>query len=45
MFQTKVVEKIKTHNLYSTTFFQKKMCKNIIQPDRPQMTIRQVHIA
>jgi len=33
MFQTQDVEKIKTHNLYSTTLFQEKMWKNIIQPD------------
>jgi len=39
MFKTKVVDKIEKHNLYSTTFFQNKMWKNIIQPDRPQMTI------
>jgi hypothetical protein len=46
MFQTKVVEKIKTHILCSVTFFPKNravyeiMWKNTVQPDRPQMTIQ-----
>jgi len=46
MFQTKVVEKIKTHILCSVTFFPPEnlavdeiMWKSIVQPDRPQMTI------
>jgi len=46
MFQTKVVEKIKTRILCSMTFFFFKnravyeiMWKNIVEPDRPQMTI------
>jgi len=45
MFQTKVVEKIKTHILGSVPFFFEKgaicekMWKNIVQPDRPQMKI------
>jgi len=43
MFQTKVVEKIKTHILCSVTFFffenrafYEIMCKNILEPGRPQ---------
>jgi hypothetical protein len=47
MFQTEVVEKIKTHILRSVTFFfffenrtiYEIMWKNIIQPDRPQVAI------
>jgi hypothetical protein len=45
MFQTKVVEKIKTHILCSLTlFFENRavyqiMWKNMLEPDRPQMTI------
>jgi hypothetical protein len=44
MFQTNVVEKIKTHILYSITFSENHavyeiMWKNMVQPDRPQMTI------
>jgi len=41
MFQTKVVEKIKTHILCSGTFFPVKrafyevMWRNLVQPDRP----------
>jgi hypothetical protein len=44
MFQTKVVEKIKTRFLCSITFFPetpsvyKIMWKNMVLPDRPQMT-------
>jgi hypothetical protein len=52
MFQTKVVEKIKTHILCSATFFFEKravceiMWKNIVeQPERPQMTIWRMRIA
>jgi hypothetical protein len=43
-FQTKVIETIKTHILCSKIFFAKNrrvceiMWKNIVQPDRPQMT-------
>jgi hypothetical protein len=47
MFQTKVVEKIKTHILCSVTFFSFEnravyeiMWKNAVEPDRPQMTWR-----
>jgi hypothetical protein len=45
MFHTKVVEKIKTHILFSTVFFSENravyeiMWKNMVEPDRPQMTI------
>jgi hypothetical protein len=45
MLQTTVVENIKTHIVYSVTFFFlnvtvcEVMWKNIVQPDRPQMTI------
>jgi hypothetical protein len=44
MFQTKVVEKIKTHFLFSN-FFPENLAvyeitwKNIVEPDRPQMTV------
>jgi hypothetical protein len=46
MFQTKVVEKIKTHILGLVRFFSLEnrvvyeiMWKNVVQPDRPQITI------
>ena len=45
MFQTKIVEEIKTHILCPVTFFFENrtvyeiMRKNIVQMDRPQMTI------
>ena len=45
MFQTKVIEKIKTHISYSIFFFFKNravyeiMRKNNVEPDRPQKTI------
>ena len=52
MFQTKVVEKIKTHILYSVTpFFKKKSFRlwdnveNIVQPDRPRMTTWRMRIS
>jgi hypothetical protein len=49
MFQTKVVEKIKTHISCSITFFNRAiyeiMWKNILEPDMPQMTIRPMRIA
>jgi len=46
-FQTSIVEKIKTHILYSIDFFfpPKKLClykvmqKDMVQPDKPQMAI------
>jgi hypothetical protein len=50
MFQTKVVEKIKTHFLCSTIFFRKKfryqvMSKNTVEPGWPQMTRWRTRIA
>ena len=44
MFQTEVVEKIKSHILCSATFFENDavceiMCKNIVEQGSPQMTI------
>jgi hypothetical protein len=44
MFQTKVIEKIKTHILCSITFFRncfvlEIICQNIVEPPRPQVTI------
>jgi hypothetical protein len=43
MFQTKFVEKIKTHILYSIISPEIRvyevMWKNMVQPDRPQMTV------
>jgi len=50
MLQAKVVEKIKTHILYSVTFFEnravyEKMWKNIVERDRPQMTLWRMRIA
>jgi hypothetical protein len=45
MFPTKFVEKIKTHILFSVTFFAPEnravyeiMWKNMVEPERPQMT-------
>jgi hypothetical protein len=46
MFPTKVVEKIKTHVLYITQHFSENravyeiMSKNMVEPERPQKTIR-----
>jgi len=52
VFQTKVLEKIKIHILYSITlfFFENRfgyeiILKNIAEPDRPQMTIWHMRIA
>jgi hypothetical protein len=46
MFQTKFLDKIKTHILCPVTFspcqnsaVYEMMWKNIVQPDRPQMTV------
>jgi len=45
MFQTKLVDRMKTHILCSVTFSPQTcavyeiMLKNIVEPDRPQMTI------
>jgi len=50
MFQTKVAEKIKTHITCSITFFPpiralyEIMWKNIVEPDRPQMTQRRMRV-
>jgi hypothetical protein len=50
MFQTRVVEKLKTHNLCPKTFFENRvfyeiMWKNIVEPDKPQMTICRMSIS
>jgi len=51
MFQTKVVEKIKTHILGPVFFFLDNravyeiMWENIVKPDRPQMTVWRMRIA
>jgi len=52
MFQTKIVDKIKTHILCSVTFFffenravYEKTWKNIVQRGRSQMTIRRMRMA
>ena len=50
MFETRVVEKFKTHILYPITFFENRviyeiMWKNIVEPDRPQMTIWRMRIS
>jgi hypothetical protein len=44
MFQTKVIYKIKTHFMFNNFFSENRtvyeiMRKNMVQPDRPQMTI------
>jgi hypothetical protein len=50
IFRTKVVEKLETYILCSVTFFENRaeyeiMLKNIVEPDRPQMTIWRKSIA
>jgi hypothetical protein len=46
MFQTDVVQKIKTRSLYSVTFFSENRAvfeitwKNNLEPGKPRMTIR-----
>ena len=51
MFQIKFVEKIKTHVLCSLTFFFENrvvygiMWKNVVQPNKTQMTVRRMRIA
>jgi hypothetical protein len=50
MFQTKFVEKIKTHILCLITFFENHavyelMWENIVEPEWPQMAIRRTGIA
>jgi len=50
-FSNEVVEKIKTHILYSIIIFAENlavyetMWKNMVKPDRPQMTIRRIRFA
>jgi len=50
MFQTKIVEKIKTHIFHSITFLENRdvyeiMWKNFVEPARRQMTIWRMRIA
>jgi len=51
MFETKVVEKFKTHILCLITFLPPNfaiyeiMWKNSVEPGRPQMTVQRIHIA
>ena len=51
MFQTIIIEKLETHFMFNNFFFFKNravyeiMWKNIVQRDRPQMTIWRMHIA
>ena len=49
MFQTKVVEKIRTHFVFNNLFFENRafygiMWKNIVERGRPQMTIWRIYI-
>jgi len=48
MFQTKVVENIETHFIFNNFFSENLaiyeiMRKNIVEPDRPRMTIWRMH--
>ena len=50
MFRTKVVDKIKTHFMFNNFFpqnraFYEKVGENIVEPDRPQMTVWRMRIA
>jgi len=52
MFQTKVVEEIKTYFMLNNFFFfskivvfMRQLWKSIVEPDRLQMTVRHMHIA
>jgi len=50
MFQTKVVEKIKTHFMFNNFFPENRavyeiMWKNTVEPSRSQMTIWRMRIA
>jgi len=52
MFQEKIVEKFKAHILCSVIFFLFEnravceiMCRNIVEPDRPRMTMWRMRIA
>jgi hypothetical protein len=50
-FHTNLLENTKTHILCSINFFpqnravRKKIWKNIVQPDKPRMTIRRMRFA
>jgi hypothetical protein len=49
-FQIKVVKKIKTHIMLNKFFpenfaVSEIMCENMVEPDRPQMTVRPMRIA
>jgi len=49
MFQTKLVQKIKTHILCSISFSENRavyeiMWENIVEPDGPEMTINYNHL-
>jgi len=50
IFRTEVVDKIKTHFIFNNVFFENRaVCEimwiNIVEPERPQMTIWRVGIA
>jgi len=50
MFHTKVVEKQNTQFRFNNVFFSNRavyviMWKNIVEPDRPQMTTWRLHVA
>jgi hypothetical protein len=50
VFKTKIVEKIETHNLCSAAFFENRavcvtMWGNIVEPEKPQMTVWRMRIA
>jgi len=50
MFQTKFVEKIKTHFMFNNVYFGNRVVyeirwKNTAEPDRPQVTIWRMRIA
>jgi hypothetical protein len=51
MLQTEVVETIKTHFMFGIFFFLENragyeiMCKSIVEPDGPQMTIWSMRVA
>jgi hypothetical protein len=50
MLQTKALEKTKTHFVFTKFFFEycdfyEKMWKNVVQPERPQMTSQRMRFA
>ena len=50
MYQTKVVQKIRTYNLCSVNFLEYRAVyemrlKSIVEPERPQMTIWRIRVA